>query len=355
MSAYAVIMAGGRGERFWPLSRAAWPKQLLPLLSDLTLIGETLVRLFPVFPPERIIVVTNQDYADSIRTLLPQLPPENILGEPAARNTAPCIALAAAHIRRQAMPEEDPVIAVFPSDSAVADFDGFRSVILESIAFSASNPEIVAVGIKPSFPCTGYGYIEAGEGICEGMYRVLKFHEKPDAARAEHYLAAGKYYWNGGMFFMRHSVLCRAFREHALELAVFHDRLLAGDEPAVLYEFLTPESIDHAVMEKASNIVVRPSSFGWDDLGSWSSIPSYLPSDGNDGCAVHGRHIIRLDSQNCMIWNESDGHLVAVAGLKDMVVVHTEDATLVCPVRMAQRVGDLVKEIKKHDDMKRFL
>ncbi len=347
-------MAGGRGERFWPLSRAARPKQLLPLLSDLTLIGETLVRLFPVFPPERIIIATNQDYVDAIRTLLPQIPPENILGEPAARNTAPCIALAAAHIKGLAGQEEDPVIAVFPSDSAVADSDGFRSVISECIAFSASNPEIVTVGIKPSFPCTGYGYIEGGEGICGEMYRVRKFHEKPDAATAERYLAEGKYYWNGGMFFMRHSVLCRAFRDHAPELAEFHDRLLAGETPAELYEALTPVSIDYAVMEKASNVVVRPSFFGWDDLGSWSSIPSYLPSDGNDGCVSRGRHV-RLDSEDCVIWNESGDHLVAVAGLKDMVVVHTDDATLVCPVGMAQRVGDLVKEIKKHDDMKRFL
>ncbi len=354
MSAYAVIMAGGCGERFWPLSRSARPKQLLPLLSSLTMIEETLERLLPVFPPERILVAANQKYADQIKTLLPLLPEQNILEEPAGRNTAPGMAMAAAKVKVRAGTDSDPVLAFFPADSAVTDRSAFSSVISDCISFADTNSSIVTIGIQPSFPAAGYGYIEYDEKN-DGFSRVCRFHEKPDRRTAEYYLEQGSFFWNSGMFFMKHSTLCKAFQTYAPDLLDFHNRFLKPDaSPVELYGKIRSISIDCAVMEKVDNIVVKRGDFGWDDAGSFSCLPSLLPSDKNDGCTVKGRQI-RIDTQDCIILNECEDRLVAAVGLKDLTIVQTSDATLICPTRLAQRVGELVKRMKQTDDFQDFL
>lgn len=361
MQTFAVIMAGGRGERFWPMSRATRPKQLLPLLGELTLIEQTVARLTPVFPPERIVIVTNRDYVAPMRQLLTTVPAANILGEPAGRNTAPCVAMAAAYVRSIAA--DEPVIALFPADQAVRDTASFSAVISDCTVFAASSGHIVTIGIKPSFPSTGYGYIELGDPFDqEGFHKVRAFHEKPDPETAERYVASGKFRWNGGMFFMSHKTLTDALTEHAPDLMAFHDTLLnafrQNDWQTVeqAYSEVRKISIDYAVMEKAPNIAVAEARFDWDDVGSWTSMRNQFDAD-HDGNIVRGLHA-GVRTNHSVIFNldgENDGHIVATLGLENMVVVRTKDATLVCPADETQKIGELLKYLREHDDLQKFI
>lgn len=362
-NAYAVIMAGGRGERFWPESRLERPKQLLRLLGDSTMIEQTVARLMPDFPPENIVIVTNEMYRDAIRMLLPQLPEKNVIGEPAARNTAPCVALAAAYVHSIAPAGTDPVIALFPSDAAIHDADSFRSVVRDCVRHAASAPDIVTIGIIPSFPATGYGYIEFGEklpGNTDTVFHQSRaFREKPDAETAAQYLAAGNFRWNAGMFFASHSTLIRAFQTHAPFLKELHDHLetafQCGDADAISqdYQAVRKISIDYAVMEKADNIIVAESRFDWDDVGSWPSMKNHVSCDEN-GNAVQALHA-GLDTSGCVVFSDDPDHLVATIGLDDAIVVHTGSSTLVCAGKSAQKIGELLKQMSDDPKLKNYL
>lgn len=359
--AYAVILAGGRGERFWPRSRAARPKQLLPLLGRLTLIEQTFSRLTPLFPPENILVLTNADYERPIRTLLSAIPPENILGEPLSKNTAPCVAMAAAFIRNLSK-TPDPVIAFFPSDHAIRDADSFRAVIRDCLDVAQNGGGIITIGIRPTFAGTGYGYIKIGKKAKTDTPTVFRsalgFREKPSAKTAEKYLKSGDYRWNSGIFVMTYDTLSSEMKAHAPFLKTFHDALLkvfrSGDKEGVLplYESVRKISIDCALMEKAGKISVANADFDWDDVGTWTSMKNQLSPDEN-GNAVFGLHT-GLGTKNCVLIG-SDSHLLATLDLEDVIVVHTPDATLVCRGKSAQHVGELVNLIRSNPELASFL
>lgn len=361
-NAFAVIMAGGRGERFWPESRIAHPKQLLRLLDGITMIEQTVRRIAPLFPPERIVIATNERYVPAMRALFADIPPENILGEPAARNTAPCIAMAAAYVGTLAK-DRDPVIAVFPSDHAIQDAASFRSVVADCTAFARSRECIVTIGIAPTFPATGYGYIQTGARLDfpadSVFFNAVAFREKPDPETAKAYLESGNFRWNGGMFFFSAGTLMNAFALHAPFLADFCNTAAgafrARDNAALAAAYCSVQkiSIDYAIMEKAHNVVVAEASFDWDDVGSWTSLRNQIPPDENRN-VVRARHA-GIDTGDCIVFSDDDSHLIATAGLHDTIVVHTADATLVCSDSYAQKIGQLLKLMDADPDLKKYL
>ena len=350
-NAFAVIMAGGSGTRFWPASRGSRPKQLLPLAGgDEPLVTATVRRIVPLIPPDRIYVVTSEKLAASTRAALPEVPQDNVLCEPVGRNTAPCVGWAAAHVRRR-----DPkgVIAVLPADHHIADEQGYVEVLRRALS-AAEGGDVVTVGITPSRPETGYGYIETGEEIAEGVHRARRFVEKPNRQRAEQFLAAGCFLWNSGMFFFRADVILSAIAKHLPGLSealdAFDEAATRGEEDAVVrerYAGLPSVSIDHGVMEKAERVAVVPGSFGWSDLGSWMSAWELSPRDPL-GNAVRGE-VVTVDARGCYV-SAPAGKLVALVGVRDLVVVDTEDALLVVPKEYAQDVRDVVEELKKKGD-----
>ncbi|MCI0574105.1 MAG: mannose-1-phosphate guanylyltransferase [Myxococcaceae bacterium] len=348
MNLYPVIMAGGSGTRFWPLSRKARPKQFLPLASNQPLIVDTVTRLKGLASPKDTLVVCGPLHAPSVRKLVKGLPKANLLVEPVARNTAPAIALAALHVARR-----DPagILVVLPSDHHVADLPGFRAT-LERAAAVAAQGLLVTIGIQPSHPETGYGYIRLGEALPQaGARKVAAFVEKPDAATARSYLASGEYLWNGGIFLFRADAILEAFRKHMPDLAKGLDKLAPKvgkrDEAATL-ERLFPKfpstSIDYGVMEKADNIAVVPGDFGWSDVGSFGAIPEVRPADAR-GNVVSGKGAVVVDCDGCVVL--ADGRPLAVVGLKDVVVVDSGDAILVVPREKAQDVRKAVDALKE--------
>ena len=352
-SKFAVIMAGGKGERFWPESRESRPKQMLALFSQRTLIEETVLRIHRVIDYENILVVTNLCYVEKLRELLPCLPPENIIGEPERRDTAPCIALAAGLIKAR---DPEATMMIFPADHLITDVAGFAGDL--ELACREAGDLLVTIGIKPTFPSTDYGYIEcAGDGK---VSRVLRFVEKPDRARAEELLKAGNFCWNGGIFIWRIRSIEQAFSEFAAPLAGFMNEVAAKcrgeDFEAFLQENFArmPKiSIDYAVMEKARNISVIRAAFDWDDVGSWSALRKHFPGDGS-GNVIKGNAVL-LDSEENIIFSEDDGHLIAGIGLKGMTVIHTGDVTLICPQKSSARLKELLKIIAEDPDKARFL
>lgn len=360
---YAIIMAGGRGERFWPQSRIARPKQMLKLFAGKTLIEETVDRLLPIFPPSNIVIATNKDYVDEIRALLPQLPKDNVLGEPAKRDTAPCIALAAAYVKSIAACES-PVLAILPSDAAIADADAFRKVISDSVELAQSNGEcIVTVGIKPTSPNTGYGYIKVGDRLQTGLGSVfnasLGFKEKPSPELAAQYLASGDYRWNGGIFIMALSALSAELAKHAPDLAsamdAMHKGFVSGDSPLAsgIYDSLKSISFDYAVMEKASRVVVADGVFGWDDVGSWTAVKNHVEPDERGNAVMSGVHV-GVNSSNCIVAGEK-GHLIATMNVKDLIVVATKDATLICDASSAQNIKEILRQLSSKPDLSNYL
>lgn len=345
---YGVIMAGGSGTRFWPLSRAARPKQLLPLGGgEESLLRATLRRMGPVIPKERTYIVTSEALAPQIRAELPDLPPENILAEPVGRNTAPCVGWAAAVIARI-----DPTarIAVLPADHHIGDESGFQDVLRQSLA-AAGDGDMVTVGIRPTRPETGYGYIEVGDELSPGVHRARRFVEKPDDTRAQQFLAAGRFFWNSGMFFFRADTLLEAIQQHLpglFDVLIQYDEAAQrGEEKALVrstYHTLPDVSIDHGVMEKASRMAIVLGDFGWSDVGSWTTAWELAEHDA-DGNALFGE-VIAVDSRNSYVRGPA-GKPVAIVGLDDIVVVDTADALLIMPRSRAQDVRAVVNELKK--------
>ncbi len=358
---FAIVMAGGRGERFWPQSRQSRPKQLLRLLGRLTLIEQTVGRLSELVKPENTIVITNADYVAPMRTLLPSIPEENIVGEPMGRDTAPCVALAAAIVSSRTR-DPNAVMVVVPADHAINDVDTMVAT-LNDCADMAIAGHIVTIGITPSFPSTGYGYIKCGDKLSSDsgtvFYKSLGFREKPDTATAERFLEEGRYKWNSGMFVWTVSAIMKALKEHVPDLAKGAGVLKKAIQNNTFEETLKEQyerfekiSVDYAVMEKVDNVAVAECSFDWDDVGTWSALRNQItPSDNNN--VVQGRHI-GLDSEDCVIVGDSK-HLIGTIGVKDLIIVHTDDATLVCHCQDAQRVKELVHAIAEDESLRGYL
>ncbi|MDD4818224.1 MAG: mannose-1-phosphate guanylyltransferase [Victivallaceae bacterium] len=346
MNLYAVIMAGGRGERFWPLGRKNMPKQLLKLTGTSTMIEETVLRLFPLVRPDRVIVITNKSYVDQVRDVLP-IPPENVIGEPEGRNTAPCVALAAGLIRRREN-GSDATMLVLPADHAIKPAKALQRVFADAVTVAQSGA-LVTVGIVPSEPSTGYGYIHCGSAIDTGLdtrfFRALGFREKPDLITAKRFIATGNFKWNSGMFIWRVDAIEREFRRQLPGMAEMSDRIAAAPDAeldaVIRSEFKKCEkiSIDYAVMENAEQIAVAESNFDWDDLGSWSSLRRQFPPDAA-GNICRGLTAVK-DCANCIVIADKD-QLIGAIGLKDTVIVHAGNATMVCPISEVQQVRDLV-------------
>lgn len=343
---FAVIMAGGSGTRFWPLSRSARPKQFLPLTSDKPLIAETMNRIAGLATPRRSFVVCGAKHERAVKQALPKLPAKNVLVEPEARNTAPAIALATAHV---AHAEPQGVIVVLPSDQHVADLDGFQASLDEAIRV-AREGFIVTLGITPTRPETGYGYIRVGEQLTGLARRVGAFVEKPDRATAEGYLVAGEYLWNAGIFVFRADVMLEAFRQHMPELSQGLDVIRAslGSKKAAatlkkVFPKLPATSIDYGIAEKASNIAVVPSRCGWSDVGSFNALPEVRKTDDRGNVAT-GKFPLVIESSGCVVLGGD--RPVAVVGMTDVVVVDAGDAVLVLPKDKSQDVRKVVEALK---------
>ena len=328
---WAVIMAGGSGTRFWPLSNPHNPKQFLKLIGDKTPAQSCIERLQRVVPMERIYIVAAQIHRDIIAQVLPDFPMDHILWEPIGRNTAPCIAWVTEIIRAQ-----DPCanIGVFPSDHAVADDEAFARCLQN--AFDAAPGHIVLFGIAPTRPETGYGYIEQGQNIAPNLYRVASFREKPDLQTAQQYLSENRYLWNSGMFIYDATVMHDEIAAHVPQIAEKIAQIVAvPSKLADVFPTLLSISIDYAVMEHTQKAVVLRAEFPWDDLGTWDAIRRYFPEDA-DHNAIHGNAVI-VDSTNNFVYS-ADQRQVALLGVDHLIVVSTPDAVLVMPDNRSQDV-----------------
>jgi len=353
---YPVILAGGRGTRFWPLSRKKRAKQLLVLDGKRTMIQQTVARLLPLAPRQRFWIITNDDLRPAILQQLPKLPKPQVLAEPLGRNTAPAIGLAAFLLLRE---HPEAVIGMFPSDHVIADEKSYRATIERAVEIAAAGENIVVLGIRPSRAEIGYGYIEAGSNFRGDVLRVRRFTEKPDAEKAAAFVAAGNYFWNSGMFLWGARTLANALREHLPKTALLLEEIAAAFGTrrfAATFRKLYPKceniSIDYAVLEprsakgeQASNLFCLPADFGWNDLGSWTALHEHhtaksRPPEGN---LVTSAGVFFLNARGNYV--HAPGKFVAAVGVSDLVVVETGDALLITTRQHAQDVGKVVKHL----------
>jgi len=364
---YPVILAGGRGTRFWPLSRKKRAKQLLALDGEHTMIQQTVSRLLPLAPARKFWIITNQDLRPAILKQLPKLPKAQVLAEPVGRNTAPAVGLAAFLLLRQ---HPDAVIGMFPSDHVIGDEKSYRATIKRAIEIAAAGENIVVLGIKPHRAETGYGYIEVGgplDGPRPGVHgphalRVRRFTEKPDSEKAAEFVAAGNYFWNSGMFLWSARTLANALHQHLPETASLLEEIAADFNKrtfAATFRKLYPKceniSIDYAVLEprsakgeQAGNIFCLPADFGWNDLGSWTALHEHhvarsAPPAGN---LIYGDKTFVLNARGNYV--QAPGKFTALVGVEDLVVVETDDALLITTRQRAQDVGKVVKYLDEN-------
>lgn len=343
---YPLIMAGGTGTRLWPLSRRKYPKQALELVGDRTLIQHAVDRLTPQYPAEQILVITRQEHVEPLSVQVPELPPDNFIVEPEGRGTAPAIGLAAIHLQRR---DPEAVMAVLTADHYMTDTAGFRQA-LSAAEEVAREGYLVTLGINPTFPSTGYGYVQQGAHLQEAnslqVYRVDHFTEKPDSEEAKQLFDSGTYSWNSGMFVWR---VDRILEEFQRQMPEFYEQLqmvTAATEREYeqvldrVWPQVKKETIDYGVMEGAEKVAVIPVDMGWSDVGSWASLLEVLPSD-EQGNTVIGRHL-GIDSTDLLVVGNGD-KLVATIGLEGLVVVDTEDALLICTKEREQDVRAMVK------------
>lgn len=360
----AIIMAGGSGERFWPLSRRERPKQLLRLTSpDCTMLEEAIGRIAPQIPAERIFVATSRALVEPIRQAHTLAPAANIIGEPAKRNTAGALAYAAAQMLARFGEENAAQItmAILTADHQIDGAEAFRETVRTALETAEQSGALVTIGIAPTRPETGYGYIEVAEGEAASasaggapaVHAVVRFREKPDQAAAREFIATGRFFWNSGMFFWRLdsflNELAQTSPAHAEATRAMADALRAGDEARVdaIFGGLEDISIDYALLERARHVKVVRATFGWDDVGSWDALERAWPSDG-DGNVTHGEPVL-IDARNCIVYNEPGAQRMAVAaiGVEGLAIVVSESGVLVVPKERAQDVKRAVAELKK--------
>ncbi|MBL7768802.1 MAG: mannose-1-phosphate guanylyltransferase [Flavipsychrobacter sp.] len=348
---YVAIMAGGIGSRFWPMSRTNYPKQFLDILNTgKTLIQWTYDRFAEFIPKENIFVVTSAEYADIVATQLPDLPVTNILGEPSRKNTAPCIAYISFKLE-QMDPQASLIVA--PSDHLILDTIAFRKVCLEALSFVNKHNAFITLGIKPTHPNTGYGYIQFEQhAITDNVFKVKTFTEKPNLELAKTFVASGEFLWNAGIFIWQVKNILPAFEKYLPEMyEVFvaeKDKFNTPEEAEALeaiYPQCTNISIDFGIMEKADNVYVIPSSFGWSDLGTWNSAYDNFEKDYLEN-AVAGNNVIVIDATKCMV-HVPDDKLVLLQGLDDHIVVDTKDVLLICRKDKEQDIKEYVNEVKR--------
>jgi mannose-1-phosphate guanylyltransferase len=349
-SIYALILAGGSGERFWPLSRQARPKQLLRLVSDKTLLEETLARLEGLVPRERILILINAEQERAVRKLLADFPNENIVAEPAKRDTAAAIALGTGWV---AVRDHAAIMVVLPADHVITDREAFQKTLALAAEAAYETSELVTIGIKPTWACPGFGYIEHGKPVRlrkrpdnDAIHRVVRFREKPNPDLAESFLRRGNFRWNAGMFVWSVPTVLREFNRHAPELADFISQLRGpGNFDKALRERfskLPRISFDYAIMEKADRVLVVEAGFDWDDIGSWRAVANYFEKDKRGNAA--NRAITSVDSSNNIVFDEN-GTTIALLGVHDLIVVRTPDALLVCDRHEAERIKDLIGKL----------
>jgi len=347
---YVLILAGGSGERFWPLSRKNRPKQLLSLFSKETLLEATLRRLDGLVPASQILILTNSDQEAAVRALCPQLPAENIVAEPAKRDTAAAIALGAGWIAKRA---PDATMIVLPADHLIEDSAGFQRTLRVAAAAAEETGDLVTIGIKPTWACPGFGYIEVGDRARlvhkpEGpdAFEVARFREKPSAELAETFLKQGNFRWNAGMFIWTVGAILSAFNRHAPELGEFISKVHGNPDLAAVLRDVFPTlpkiSIDYAVLEKAQRVLVVESGFDWDDIGSWTAITKYLTSDGAENVGNVG--LTTLESRDNLVYS-TEKKTIALLGVQDLIIVETADALMICSKHEAERIKHLVAQV----------
>jgi len=348
---YCVIMAGGIGSRFWPLSRTAKPKQFLDILgTGHTLLQQTFLRMNRICPAENILVVTSQIYKDIVLEQLPEINESQVLLEPMRRNTAPCISFANYKIKQR---NPNAIVVVAPSDHLILNEDKFVETINSAVNFAAKNDALLTLGIKPSKPETGYGYIQVGSTVDKGfpnLKRVKTFTEKPNLELAKVFVESGEFYWNSGLFIWSLSSIMSAFDKHLPEVDGLFKEVssqfgLSSEKKSVegAYSECRNISIDYGVMEKAENVFVICSEFGWSDLGTWGSLYSHSKKD-NKQNSVNGKNVMLYDSSRTLV-NVPDKKLVILQGLEDYIVVESDDILLVCKMKDEQEIKRFVSDV----------
>lgn len=348
---HAVIMAGGSGTRFWPQSRQQVPKQLLKLAGDRTMIQQTLDRCEGMIDHANSWVVTNAVQVEKTRGQLPELPSANVLTEPQARNTAPCVGLSAVHALHR---DAEAIMFVMPADHVISPVETFQAAAKKAVAVVEADPSrLVLFGITPNFPSTGYGYIERGDLVAgsDGVFEVQSFREKPELTLAQQYVDSGKFYWNCGIFCWKAATILDQLKQHEEDtynrLMTVKSSIDTPDYEAVLAEqfpLMNSISIDYAVLERASGVTVLEAPYNWDDVGSWLAVPRLAEQDEN-GNTIDGPSI-SIDTKNCIV-RTTDNHLVATLGLEDLIIVHTADATLVAHRDDSERIKLILEELRK--------
>jgi mannose-1-phosphate guanylyltransferase len=349
MKTYACIMAGGSGERFWPLSRIARPKHLVPLLSETTLLEETVGRVEKALPASQIFVLTNAAQIDGCRAVLPQLKADQFIAEPAKRDTAPACALGTALVR---VLDPEAVVVFLPADALIKDADTFAQQLKLGAEIAAKHDTIVTFGVRPDHPSPRFGYLEAGAALAESsaacpFFEVKRFVEKPKVPEAEEYLKTGRYFWNAGIFMWKTSTFLREAKRSKPELAPFIENFPKTGRDAYIAEkfpSLPKISVDYAIMEKAERVTVAEARFDWDDMGSWTALPAHLPLD-EHGNTLRGAVAIHDSKGNIALASK---RLIALCGVENLIVVETEDAILVCHRDAAEQIKNLQPKLQEH-------
>lgn len=349
---YAVILAGGSGRRFWPLSRDSRPKQLLNLFDGATMLEQALQRLDGLVPKENILILTNKEQLNAVRALLPDHPSENILAEPAKRDTAPAIALGIGWVARR---DPTATMMVLPADQLIKDSAGFQQCLASAVEIASRCPALVTLGIKPTWACPSYGYVERGRrAFISGLksqvavYEVERFREKPNPDLAEQFLASGNFTWNSGMFIWSVPTVVKELSEHCPELMHFVNEIIHSTDvtATITHQFalLHPVSIDYALMEHASHVLNLEATFDWDDVGSWISVGKYLATDDSENAS--NSPLVQIDSAGNIVFTNSKIQ-VTLLGVNDLIIVQTPDAILVADKNCADSIKKLVDLVPK--------